>query len=109
MKPIDEYTHYEILDVSANASSYDIRDAYKEILSIYDKDSLSTYSLFTPVERDRLLAQADLAFQTLGDAEKRKAYDSCLLASGHLTPSMLLSAKEKTPVAVFQASLPREK
>jgi len=109
MKSIDEYTYYEILDVVANASSCDIRDAYKEILSIYDKDSLSTYSLFTPVEREKLLAQADAAFQTLGDAKKRKAYDSCLLASGHLTPSMLLSVKEKTPVAIFQAPLSRGK
>ena len=51
MIPLDAYTHYEILEVSANASFLDIRKAYKEILSIYDADSISTYSLFTPAER----------------------------------------------------------
>lgn len=106
MKPIDEYTFYEILDVSANASSHDIRYAYKEILSIYDKDSLSTYSLFTPLEREKLLAQAESAFLTLSDGEKRAAYDSALLASGHLTSSMLIQNRAKKPVAVFQAPLP---
>ncbi|MBU0971705.1 MAG: helix-turn-helix domain-containing protein [Proteobacteria bacterium] len=109
MKSIDEYTLYEILDVSANASSYDIRDAYKEILSIYDKDSLSTYSLFTPLEREKLLAQAESAFQTLSDTKRRAGYNSELLASGKLTPSMLTQNEAKTPVAIFQAPLPRRK
>jgi len=106
MKPIDEYTFYEILDVSANASSHDIRDAYKEILSIYDKDSLSTYSLFTPLEREKLLTQAESAFITLSDGEKRAAYNSTLLASGRLTSSMLIQNRAKKPLAVFQAPLP---
>ena len=82
MKPIDGYTHYEILEVAANASSHDIQDAYKQVLSIYDTNSLSTYSLFTPVERAQLLAQVESAFQTLNDVEKRKAYDRSLLTSG---------------------------
>jgi DnaJ-class molecular chaperone len=109
MKPMDESTHYEILDVAANASNGDIRAAYMEMLSIYDIDSLSTYSLFTPAEREGLLAQAESAYQILGDPKKRKAYDSFLLASGRLTPSMLLQSKSKTPKAVFQAPLPRGK
>lgn len=102
MKPIDAYTHYEVLDVSANASTYDIRDAYKEILSIYDSESLSTYSLFTPLERAKLLAQAQSAFQILSDTKKRAAYNTSLLASGQVTPSMLLQNAAKTPVAIFQ-------
>jgi DnaJ-class molecular chaperone len=81
MSPINDYTHYEVLEVSANASFSDIRNAYKEILSIYDTDSLSTYSLFTPLEREKILAQAESAFQTLGDKEKRRTYDRSLLAS----------------------------
>ena len=36
MNPIDEITHYERLEIAANASSYEIQKAYKEILSIYD-------------------------------------------------------------------------
>ena len=106
--PVDAYTHYEILEVPANTSSHDIRDAYKEILSIYDTDSLSTYSLFSPLEREKLLAQVESAFQTLRDTKKRDAYDRSLLASGRLTPAMLIQNKTMKPVAVFQAPLPRE-
>lgn len=106
MIPLDAHTHYEILEVSANASFLDIRKAYKEILSIYDADSISTYSLFTPTERQRILDRADLALQILGDAEKRQAYDTFLLASGRLDPEMLVSDKPDTLVPVFHTQLP---
>ena len=49
---------------------------------------MSTYSLFTPLEREKILAQAELAFQTLVDKEKRKAYDAALLASGRFSPML---------------------
>jgi len=76
----DNYTHYETLEISPNASFLDIRVAYKEILSIYDTDSPSTYSLFTPLERKNIFAQIEAAFHILSDPEKRKAYDTSLIA-----------------------------
>ncbi len=89
MTAFDEYTHYEILDLPANASLDDIRKAYKESLSLYDSESLSTYSLFTSLEREKILVQVKSAFQILGDVEKRKAYDKVLRKSGRLSPEML--------------------
>lgn len=107
MKLIDDYTHYETLEVRPNASFFDIREAYKEILSIYDAESLSTYSLFTPLERKNILAEVETAFQILSDTEKRNTYDKSLIASGRLTPEMLIPDKTRTPVPVFHTDLPK--
>ena len=46
-------TLYEILEVPANARFNDIRAAFREIQTVYDKDSLSTYSLFSAKEREK--------------------------------------------------------
>ncbi|MBU0970273.1 MAG: helix-turn-helix domain-containing protein [Proteobacteria bacterium] len=106
MMHLDTCTHYEILEIPANASFLDIRKAYKEISSIYDADSISTYSLFTPEERQRILDRADLAFQILGDIEKRKEYDTVLLEAGKVSPEMLVSDKPDPLVPIFHTQLP---
>jgi len=88
MTYIDECTHYELLEVTAKVSSHEIRNAYKAVLAIYGADSLSTYSLFTTLEREKILARVETAFQTLIHEEKRSAYDKLLLASGGLSPEI---------------------
>ena len=54
MKKFEDLSYYEILEIPVGASSYEIREAYKEALSIYNEDSLTTYSLFTDDERDEI-------------------------------------------------------
>ena len=102
----EELTYYEILDIDPNATFEEIRGAFREIQSIYDKDSLSTYSLFSKEERAVILAQAERAFSTLTDREKRAAYDRELLEEGKLSEEMLFSNKAKTPVPVFNTNVP---
>ena len=102
----EELTYYEILDIGSNATFEEIRGAFREIQSIYDKDSLSTYSLFSKEERAVILAQAERAFSTLTDREKRAAYDRELLEEGKLSEEMLFSNKAKTPVPVFTTNVP---
>ena len=102
----DDLTYYEMLDVASNASFEDIRSAFREIQSIYDKDSLSTYSLFSSAERAAILDQAEKAFRTLMDSKKRNAYDQGLLGMGRLSEDMLFSNKAKTPVPVFNTGTP---
>ncbi len=104
----EELTYYEILDIVPNASFEDIRSAFREIQSIYDKDSLSTYSLFSKEERVAILDQADLAFQTLTDRNKRTAYDQGLLGAGKLSEEMLLPNKANTTVPVFNTHTPED-
>jgi len=97
-------TYYEILDVASNASFEDIRSAFREIQSIYDKESLSTYSLFSKEERAVILGQAERAFSALTNRDKRTAYDQGLLRAGRLSEDMLFSNKAKAPVPVFNTN-----
>jgi len=94
-------TLYEILDVSTDAAFADIRSAFREIQSIYDKESLSTYSLFSVTERQDILDRADQAFKTLMDSDKRAVYDKTLLGTGQLSETMMFKNKAKTPVPIF--------
>ncbi len=100
----EDLTYYEILEVAPDASFSEIRSAFREIQSIYDKESLSTYSLFSPKERLDILTQAQQAFETLVDREKRLAYDKLLTKAGKLTESMGFAQKPKTPEPVFKTA-----
>jgi len=44
MKRFEELNYYEILELPVNASDFEIRQAYKSALSIYEEDSLSSYT-----------------------------------------------------------------
>lgn len=101
MKPLEEQTHYEVLDIPANAAPREIQKAYGEVLSIYDADALSTYSLFSGPERERILGRAKQAFRTLMDPAKRRDYDAGLVSDGRLTSDQLAEG-EKQPEAVIQ-------
>lgn len=94
-------TLYEMLDVSTDASFADIRSAFREIQSIYDKESLSTYSLFSETERQDILDRLDQAYQTLMDRDKRAVYDQSLLGTGQLSETMLFKNKANTPIPIF--------
>jgi DnaJ-class molecular chaperone len=89
MKKFEDLSYYEILEIPIGASSYEIREAYKEALSIYNEDSLTTYSLFTDDERDEIREKVEEAFLTLIDEVKRADYDRMLLNSGSVDEQIL--------------------
>ena len=72
MKNFQGLNYYEILEIPLSASSFEIRQAYKEALTIYSEDSLFTYSLFTDEERGEILRNIEEAFLTLVDKKKRE-------------------------------------
>ena len=94
MKKFEDLSYYEILEIPVEASSYEIREAYKEALSIYNEDSLTTYSLFADDERDKILEKVEEAFLTLIDEVKRADYDRTLVDSGKLDEEILLGKRE---------------
>ncbi len=102
MKSFENLNHYELLEIPVNASFFEIRHAYKEVLSIYDEDSLSTYSLFSEDRRETLLKKIELAFNTLVDEEKRAEYDKILLKSGKIDPDELTKTDGKKSIPIFQ-------
>lgn len=101
-------TLYEILDVSTNASFADIRSAFREFQSIYDKDSLSTYSLFSERERKDILHRADQAYKTLMDMDRRAGYDQTLLGAGQISETMMFKNKVKAPTPIFDPRSPQK-
>ncbi len=94
IKKFNDLNYYELLKIQYNASSFEVRQAYKNILAIYEESSLATYALFTEDERKAILGKIEKAFSTRIDDEKRNAYDKSLVDVGEI-PKNLLTAKER--------------
>jgi len=104
IKKFNDLNYYELLKIQYNASSFEVRQAYKNILAIYEESSLATYALFTEDERKTILGKIEKAFSTLIDDEKRNAYDKSLVDVGGI-PKNLLAAKERQKaIPLFQVN-----
>lgn len=106
MKRFEQLNYYEILEVPVGASSFEIRQAYKEALSLYDEDSLSTYALFSGEERERILQIIEEAFYTLVDENKRDAYIKGLVDEGRLDIPAGSGEERKVPIPLFHQDSP---
>ena len=82
MRPLVELTHYEMLDLPAAATPFEVRKAYKRALEVYSEDSMVTYSLFSAEERKEILVRLDEAFATLNNEKGRHEYDRGLIQQG---------------------------
>jgi DnaJ-class molecular chaperone len=102
MKRFEELNHYELLEIPADASSFEIREAYRDALAIYNEDSLVTYSLFTDEERDKILKKVEKAFGTLIDEKSRVDYDRNLIKSGEADTSILNKRSQRKPIPLFR-------
>ncbi|MGB6379623.1 MAG: SH3 domain-containing protein [Syntrophobacteria bacterium] len=78
MNKFEELNYYEILEIPVNASSFEIRRAYRNAVEVYSDHSLLTYSLFSAEERVNILKKLEDAYNTLIDRAKRIAYDASL-------------------------------
>lgn len=76
-------THYEVLEVTPEASAEDIRNAYHRLLKQYHPD-LHNASEFDWVkaEADRMSRRISEAYQVLSDAHTRQRYDETLRRRG---------------------------
>ncbi len=105
MPKFEELTYYEILEVPINASTFEIRQAYKEALSIYGPDSTISYSFFVEEERKDILKRVEDAFATLMDEKNRTQYDQQLIAEKRIDPSQLKKGKQKKPTPIFAGKM----
>ena len=78
MNKFEELNYYEILEIPVNASSFEIRRAYRNAVEVYSDHSLLTYSLFSAEERVNILKKLEDAYNTLIDRTQRTAYDASL-------------------------------
>lgn len=109
MKRFNELNYYELLKIPYGASSFEIRQAYKNALVIYEENSLATYSLFSEEERKGILAKVEKAFLTLIDAEKRVAYDQNLVSIGAIPVDLLAKRERKKTIPLFQINKNKSK
>ena len=101
MKNFNELNYYEMLEVPVSATDFEIRQAYKDTLSIYDEDSSVTYSLFSDEERMQILKSIECAFTTLIDKKARDDYDRRLIESGQIGESDLKRTDRQKLVPIF--------
>lgn len=101
MKSLNDLTFYDILEIPANASPFEIRQAYRDALAIYGEAAVASYSLFTEAEREKILEKIEAAFLTLIDEKQRAQYDEQLVRVGKIEPGELNAGRKKEPVALF--------
>jgi curved DNA-binding protein CbpA len=96
MKNFDGLNYYEILKIPMTSSYFEIKRAYKDTLSLYNEDSIVTYSLFSNEERDKIIEEIQNAFSTLTNDQKRATYDQMLVDSGQVETSIPSREKQYT-------------
>jgi DnaJ-class molecular chaperone len=74
-KRIDDMDLYEVLGVGREASTGEVAEAYRRAVESYRPGALTSYGLLAEDERRSMLERIELAFMTLGDGERRRAYD----------------------------------
>ena len=90
------------MEIPVHASSFEIREAYREALSRYSEDSLSTYAFFDDEERKRVLEKIEEAYATLLDEKRRAEYERRLVRQGRIDSSLLKEKEPKKPIPMFQ-------
>jgi curved DNA-binding protein CbpA len=76
MKLFFHQDHYEILEVSRDASRDEIERAYRLARETYASDSLAGYSVFGEADAAALRERMDVAYRVLCDEELRRDYDA---------------------------------
>ncbi|RJS16825.1 molecular chaperone DnaJ [Corallococcus sp. H22C18031201] len=75
MKPFEQQSYYELLEVPATASEEDIRAAYQRQMEMYAPDSIAVYALADPGQLESLRARLTEAMEFLTDPDLRVEYD----------------------------------
>ncbi len=86
-KRINDMDLYEVLDIGRDVSTDAVADAYRKAVEAYRPGALTSYGLLAEDERRSMLERIELAFRTLGDDERRRAYDEETFG-GSGTPSL---------------------
>jgi len=75
---LHDQNHYQVLEVSYDASSDEIQSAYEVARDIYSHDALVSGSILSDHERRRTFDRIAEAYQTLIAEESRRLYDQRL-------------------------------
>ncbi|SET01830.1 helix-turn-helix domain-containing protein [Stigmatella erecta] len=78
MKPFEQQTYYELLEVPVTAPGAEIRAAFERALETYSPDSVAVYMLVDPGQLDSLRARLTEAMEILTEPELREEYDQMI-------------------------------
>lgn len=93
-----EENFYDLLKVDSRATVAEIVSAYHSAKNAFAKDSVATYSLFSPEESEAVLKQLEEAYLTLSNLERRVEYDRRLTQpEGTLESTLKASLSEQMP------------
>ena len=101
MKPVREHNHYELLELSPDASPLEIGRAYKKAFELYKDGSMASYSFFSREERKEIISCLEEAYLTLINPESRSEYDRKLIDLGVLEKGQQYRNKAKEPISIY--------
>ena len=101
MNPFKKKNHYELLELSPDASSIEIRRAYKNAFELYKDESIASYSFFSPEERKEIISHLEEAYLTLINPESRAEYDKKLIENGTVVEGTQYRQKAKDPISIY--------
>lgn len=90
MKPFQDQTYYELLEVQNQASMDEIRRAYERAAELYSADSVAMYALENPGVADELRARLREAMEILTDEDLRQEYDRMIGVAPRSAPAEVL-------------------
>jgi curved DNA-binding protein CbpA len=76
--PKADETYYDILKVEPRATIAEIVAAYHAAKNAFSRDSVATYSLFSPDEAKTVLDRLEEAYLNLSNIDKKREYDKWL-------------------------------
>jgi len=82
MGSMEDLNHYEVLEVSMEASPQQIARAYRIARATYQPGSAATYSLMSEEESAEALRRVEGAYAVLSDERLRREYDGRLRMAG---------------------------
>jgi len=78
MKPLSDLDHYEILELSRDATREEIERSFRMAEATYADESLAGYSVFGEGDARAIRERIEIAYRVLSDADARRAYDAAL-------------------------------
>ncbi|MFL5320663.1 MAG: helix-turn-helix domain-containing protein [Myxococcaceae bacterium] len=78
MKPWQQQTYYELLEVSPQASAQEIKEAYERQTAAYAPDSVAIYTLADPAQAEDLRKRFLEAYEYLSEPDLRVEYDKSI-------------------------------
>jgi flagellar biosynthesis protein FlhG len=80
---IPDLDHYELLELTREATRDEVERAYRLARATWAEDALASYSVASEAELKALRERVEQAYRVLSDADARSAYDTAL---GRLRP-----------------------